>query len=309
MRFYIAIILLLMGDVVQATSLVYNMRVRRAFANLGSVIGKEGKGLGVITGVPIAQHRTRNLITNQFHLFENNIIGGSLINVRYLSPKSMWWAEVTTGLEHEHTKFTGTSKFSIARTGFDDMVFAGGCNAYWGKKLQGVVYGITGIPTRLRLNSLEGNNTLVGTRFFSLGAGTELSYAPIRGLKRSLIFIVQNRFLHFFKRNWRPIIDGKIRPGNLIDLLGTIRFRQMANLIETGYNATFFTNQALIIADQESKLGNFVRHSFYSTFTHFFRSLPVITKPGGIGVGFSGGFSKKFSTRILTGWVFLTAVF
>lgn len=294
-----------------ATSLVYNMKIRRLFSLNASVFTKKKSNI-VASVVPIIYKRKRHIIQEDLNInsCEKSLIGGSILNIRYVSGK-LWWLEATTGIEKESVRYKGTLNFHNSRTGLDDIILSGGYNIAPNDRSQISFYGLAGFPTRTKITALERENTLVGTRFFSLGLGTEFSYSFINKLKQSLIAIAQLRFIHFFDRSWFPVLpkDAKIRPGNTTDILLTLQYRKRKNIIETGYNPTFFTNQAVLLKQQTIKTQGIVRESFYLTFSHLFKEFPVLKIPGLIGGGISTAHSNRFNTRISAYWLNFSVLF
>jgi len=294
-----------------AITLVYNMKIRRLFG-VGAGIGRQEKSKLVASAVPIVYQRKRHIIDDRLKIdaFEKSIIGGSLFNFRYISDK-LWWLEATTGIERETAKYKGSLNFKDSRSGFDDIILSGGYNIIPTEKTQLVFYGLAGFPTKTKVTSLESLDTLVGTRFFSLGIGSEVSYSFIKSLEQSLVGIAQVRFVHFFDRSWSPIlpVGSKIQPGNVTDLLFILHYRKKKNMFEVGYNPTFFTNQAAIVNDQTLKSPNFVREGFYFTYSRLFKEFPILKMPGLIGIGFSVANSKFLDTKIWACFLNLSVLF
>src|SRR5579872_1353106 len=232
-----------------ATTLVYNMRIRRVF-RISEFLKQEPRSSYIATALPIFYQRKRHIVDDRIALdvCEKTRMGGSLLNFHYRN-KHDWWLDLTTGIEYEHARINGSSTVNASRTGCDDLVFAGGVNLFPVRDTQLVFYGIGGIPTRLKVEPQEAQNTLVGTRFFSLGFGSEFSYEWFFELKRALISVVQVRFLHLFNRSWTPILPegSTIQPGNVTDLLLTMHYREKKDIFELGYNPTFFTNQSVTL--------------------------------------------------------------
>lgn len=314
MRYHINKFLLLafcLHQPLQAITLVYNMKIRRVF-EANTLSNKENKSRWVATAVPIVYTRNRTIVDNALgiNVCEQIIIGGALLNLRYISPESSW-VEVTTGIEKEHVKSQGSSVFTNSRTGLDDIVISVGHNIFPTDKTQIVFYGLAGLPTHRKVTLLETFNTPVGTRFFSVGLGSEFSYSFINTIQKSLLVLLQARFVHFFNRNWSPIlpVDAKIQPGNVTDLLFTAQYRKRRNIFETGYNPTFFTNQAVILKTGTVPGPHFVRHSVYGSFAHVCKHFPVLKTPVIVGTGFSVGASQRFDTRIFSCWVNISTIF
>lgn len=310
-RYRSIVLLLLMPHCLMATTLVYNMRIRRAFT-LGAAFIKRKKAIWVATGLPIFYKRERDIVDMQrgFDFNEHDVVGGSLFNVRYISPHS-WWVEATTGIAKERNYVCGTPAFNSSRVGFDDVVLSGGYNMQFDANTQFVVYGLTGFPTRREVTLEETFNTFVGTRFFSLGVGTEFSYSFINTLKESLVIIFQNRFLHFFDRCWFPILprNATIEPGNATDLLFTLQYRHKRNILESGYNPTFFTNQAVVVDGKRTESESFVRQGFYINYAHICKKFSLFDKQTIVGTGFNMGKTNRFDTQQFIWWTQLSVVF
>lgn len=291
-------------------TLVYNMKIRRVF-NVSSVL-KDKKIKWAATVVPIVYKRDRHIVSKDLgvDIKDKRLTLGSLLNLRYSFSKA-WWIEASTGLENEHVKSTGTLNFDQSRFGADDIIISGGYNLFPDRNAQIVFYGLAGLPTRLSVTPQEVEDTFVGTRFFSIGAGSEFSYGFINTLEKGFVGIFQNRFLHFFKRSWQPILPsgGKIQPGNVIDLLFALRYRKTLNSFEVGYNPTFFNDEAVILPFRKIPTPNFVRHGYYASFTHGQKMVPVLKTPGIFGIGFSISRSHFFNTRIVAAWVNFALLF
>lgn len=314
----ILIILSILISDIQANTLVYNMRIRRIFTlgsdqsnNADSVFGNK-KSRELVSVVPITYKRKRHIVDEQrnINLFERRKTNGAILNFRFVRSRK-WWLEATTGIEKEGACYVGSSNFTASRTGFDDILFSGGYVFKPHKNTQFILYGLFGIPTKNSVSILEVHEPLVGTRFKSLGIGSEFSYAFVNKLEQSLIFIFQNRFVHFFNRDWFPILPAgsQIQPGNLTDLLFTLQYRKLKNVFEVGYNPSFLTNLAVIVQQQKTKTDPFVRHSIYFNYSRLFKNFPVIKKPGTIGTGLSISRSKRFDTKTFIWWVNFSVLF
>lgn len=305
----IAIGLLISYNMIFGVTLVYNLRVRRIF-HVPPVL-KQIKDRWPVTAVPIFFSRKRHIIDERTNLdtFEKRRAGGSLVNIRYV-PSKHWWAEVTTGFETDHGTFTGTDTFHASRAGLDDIVLTAGYRHFLGEHGQIIVYGLAGFPTRRKITKCDRHGPLLGTRLYNLGVGGELSYSIVKKLKRSFAIIFQPRIIHGFDRDWFPILPkgSKIQPGNATDLLFTLQYREKFNIIETGYNATFFTNQALLLPTQKIKADTIIRHGGFITYKRVWFD-GLFGKPLILGAGFNINDSKTFDTRTYTGWVFGTVIF
>lgn len=295
----------------EASTLPYNMRIRRMFDVERSLLKKK-KPLWIGTAVPIVQERTRHIVDPQIaaDLHDKSLIGGSLFNIRYVHSES-WWAEVTTGLEKETMCARGTTNLNASRAGLDDIVVASGYNMFPSDDAQFSLYGVAGFPTKKHVTAEEKFNTLVGTRFYSLGAGAEFAYNFVHTQECTLAGIFQVRFLHFFPRCWVPILprDAKIQPGNATDVLITGHYHYDNTRIEAGYNPTFFTDQAVRLSTGTVHGPRFTRHNIYGTIAHGWQDFPGLHIPLVLGTGLSIGRSKRFDVKITTFWVSLTTLF
>lgn len=294
---------------VSGVTLVYNLRVRRIF-NVEPVL-RQIKSRVIFSTVPIYFSRKSTLtdVTTTLDTCEKRRAGGSLLNVRYVHSKH-WWMEVTTGIETDHGTFDTPVPFSATRTGFDDIVFASGYRQFFGKKVQVVGYGLVGLPTKRKVTLADRFGPLVGTRFYNLGVGLEGSYSFVSSLPRSCSAILQTRFIHGFNRSWFPILprNAEIKPGNATDILGTIQYRKRRTIFETGYNATIFSQQALIFPTQTIKTDTFVRHAVYATLSHVILKA-LFNKPFIFGVGGNITRTKQFDAKTFTVWIFGSVVF
>ncbi|OQA36187.1 MAG: hypothetical protein BWY54_00191 [Candidatus Dependentiae bacterium ADurb.Bin331] len=297
---------------VHAISLVYNLKIRRAFNYpISPLLKKDKKALWVASAVPIVYKRDRHIVDPAFGIdvVDKRLTSGSLFNVRYI-PRPTWWAELSTGFEHEHAQVSGTSIIDASRTGFDDIVFSVGHNFFIKKNTQFVLYALGGVPSRLKVTPNEAQDTLVGTRFFSVGVGSEFSYSFINSLPQSLVVIFQNRFLHFFNRRWPILPPGSsIQPGNVTDLLFAIDYRHKKNAFEIGYNPTIFSNQAVILPTQTIGTHAFVRQSGFASYSRLFEKLPLLHRPGLIGTGLLVSRAHHLDIKIVSIWVNFTTVF
>ncbi len=293
----------------KAVTLVYNMKVRRVF-NIEPVLERMKSRL-ILTAVPIVFLRKRHLIDTRTSLNnrEKRRVGGSLFNLRYVISKH-WWLEATTGVEADHGTFTGTDAFHASRFGVDDLVFAGGYRHFIGERGQCVIYGLAGFPTRRKITLEDRHGPLVGTRLYSVGIGLEGSYSFISELKRSFAAIAQGRFIHGFNREWFPILPqgSEIQPGNFTDLLFTLQYREKRTVIEGGFNATIFSNQAIILPTETINSDTFYRYGAYLRLSHAILQA-WFNKPFIFSVGFGANRSKKFDLKTFTGWISGSIVF
>lgn len=305
---------LFFAHAISAISLVYNMKIRRAFAaHVGTGTGIDtSKSHVAATGLPIFYGRERHIIEPAQHIdiCERRFTDGILVNLRYINPKH-WWLEASTGFEKERVHSTGTTSLECSRFGVDDILLVGGYNFLPTDKLQIVLYGLAGLPTKLTVTAADTHEPLVGTRFFNTGFGGEISYSFINTKEHTFFLLCQNRFIHLFNRTFEPILPpgGIIRPGNLSDFLLAARYRYKKNILETGYNLSVLSNQAIILPTSITRPPNFIRHSYYASYSRLFKELPVIKKPGLLGAGFYLSRAKIFDTRIASCWLNVTVVF
>lgn len=310
--FLVGIVLLFVHTCsLQGTTLVYNMKIRRAF-NTSSLIGTPPKTEFLATALPLFYIRDRRILVPELlqDSQEKLVALGAIFNFRLVTP-CYWWAELTTGIENQKVTSKGTNPFHISGTAFDDIILSAGKNFFVSDEIQVAVYGLAGFPVNYKVSVEETQTTLVGSKFFGLGVGMELSYAFMQNLQRSLVGIIQERFVHFFDRKWYPIFpqNAKIQPGNITDIFVILQYREKMNIFEIGYNPTFFNNQAAIFQSGTVRNPNFVRNSFYSNYMYLFRTSPVFKVPGAIGIGLNVGKSHLFDTKIISGWFNISLLF
>lgn len=311
------LLLVCLSQGLSATSLIYNMKIRRIFrtndaVTVASLLGKKSASLWLTSGVPIFAERNRHIVDAEkgIDVCQKSTAGGAIFNLRHVSEQA-WWCELTTAVEREQSRERGTVTRDCACTGMDDIVGAVGYNFFPTPASQIVLYGIGGVPTRLKLNAYEQFDTLVGTRFFSIGGGLELSNSFISGLKQSLTGIVQVRCIHFFDREWYPVLPrgAKIRPGDLTDLLVSLQYRKKRTVFEAGYNITFFTHQAVLLASGAVKSDSFKRQSGYLSIAHLCKHVRLFNKALLVGGGLSLARAHKFDAKTFSCWANITLVF
>lgn len=297
-------LLLLQVSDLYSVSLVYILKVRRAFDAHLYIPEVEGCSPIELSALPIFYVRNKNGVDQGKDIEEKVVLVGSLFNVRATTPNE-WWAELTAGVENQSITSSGTDKFKIAETGIDDIIFSAGKNFSLGEKIQAVPYVIAGFPFQQSVTPLEAQTTLVGTRFYGLGAGGDFSYSFIKGQERALIGFLQVRLVHFFSRSWYPILpfDARAQPGNVTDLFLIVRYREKKHAIELGYNPTFFTNQATQLQEGTIKIANSTLNSLYAAYEQLFEKSFLLKAPGSWGIGFSVGTSRYLNTKFVLGWV------
>ena len=302
-----AIVLLLCAQEVSAVTLVYNLRVRRIF-NVPEVLERI-QSRTIFSVVPIFFHRTSDIERTAGGIVcETRNAGGALLNLRYV-PSQHGWVEITTGIEADSGTFRGVDPFNASRTGVDDVVFSGGYRHFidnW----QLVAYGLVGLPTRRSVTLCDRYGPLVGSRFYNIGIGVEVSYSFISELKRSVAAVGQVRVIHGFNRRWFPILpkEDTIQPGNGTDLFVSLQWREKRTVFEAGYDATVFSNQAIIKPTIKLTTDTFVRHSWFARVAHGFKQ-GLFDKPTVIGTGFNVNTAKRFNAKAFVLWVYATQLF
>lgn len=300
-----------------AVSMLYNMKIRRIFAtssaNIGTVLGRKKKSAWIISAVPGYYQRTRSVLgdvlSTHIDVAEKTKAGGAIFNIRYV-PTSTWWVEATTGVGKQTEQVKGTQTFTDSYSGMDDIEICGGHHMFPTKNSQVVVYGLAGFPTHWKVTPHEFLDTFLGTRFFGLGAGLELSYNFLNNARRSLAGILQGRIIHFFNRHWTPILpsDAQIQPGNVTDALLTLQCRQGRSMVEFGYNPTFFTNQAVLLPNETVTNKAFLRNSVYVGGLHLFKDVPLVHKPFVFGAGFNLAQACRYHMKGFSVWLNFTLI-
>ncbi len=291
--------------------LVYSMKIRRSFGtDLFAALNL--KNLVLFTGLPLYYWRDRKIIVPSLeqNIHEKLTAAGAIFNL-YAMTQHHWWAELTTGLETQKVKAEGTSNFKNSKTGWDDIILTIGKNFFTDSKTQIATYVLAGFPIGKTVTPLESLGVLVGSRLFGLGAGAEFSYAFMQSAERSFIGLLQARFVHFFSRSWFPIlpIDARLQPGNMTDLFLIAQYRVKKNIVEIGYNPTFFTNQAALFKEGKVVNPNFSRNSFYANYTHLLPHFPVLNIPGALGLGMSVSKANLFDAKSASVWFNMTFLF
>lgn len=309
-RFMVIFLALSMEQATFTITLVYSMKIRRVFSGVRQALGKDDKTVWALSVLPIAYARSRHIVTAVpvVNVCDKRLLFGSIFNLRCMPSDSSWF-EFTTAFENEHGTTKGTVKTSHSRTGLDDIVLSAGYNIFPTPQAQIVFYAIAGFPTRWKVTTDDTFGTFVGTRFLSVGAGSEFSYTFIRSPERLFATVAQVRYIHFFDRSWDPILPccSTIQPGDTVDLLVAATYREKREIFETGYNPTFFLNQAVTTpAAGKVRTDTFVRQGGYITYSHVFEQLahPIL-----LGAGFAFNRASFLETRIYSGWLNFTIVF
>ncbi len=295
----------------QSTSLVYNIKIRRSFAGIGAFLKRDRTEAWVLSTVPTIYHRTAHIVTPAFgtDVHTKRFGGGAIFNARYITSR-YWWAEATTAVQKESAKSRGTADFCTSRTGLDDIVLAAGHNMFYREHTQFTLYGLVGFPTRWRTTRFDAQDPLVGTRFYGLGGGAELSYRLLSREEEHLAGILQVRAIHFFTRDWETIFGpgGRIQPGELVDVLLSFRYHQGRTAIETGYNATLFINQAALLPTETIKTKPALRNGTYLNVMHLLKQT-LCDKAIALGAGFQYNRLGRFDANGYLGWVNFTIIF
>lgn len=298
-------------------TILYSMKIRRVFSGARAALEKEGKPIWAFTVLPVVYTRSRHFeeCTPRVDIREKRLLVGSVFDLR-CTPSNNTWFEITTALANERAHASGCSDNpflpvcnSISKTGLDDIVVAAGYHVYPTEDAQLDFYIIAGFPTHTKISCDDALGTFLGTSFFSIGAGAEFSYAFLQSIPRSFTLITQARCIHFFDRPWDPILPcgSTIQPGDAVDLLGALRYRENYEIFEVGYNPTFFLNEAVKIPDQcKTRSSDFCRHGAYISYEHVIarKKNPIV-----LGAGFSLNRAHVLDTRIYAGWVNCTFIF
>lgn len=294
------------------TSLVYNLKIRRTFTGFSSSLALGNKAIWVGSAVPIVYFRTAHIQKPDLGMdvHSKRYGGGAILNLRYI-PSRFWWAEGTTAIQKESLSSKGTATFNTSRTGFDDIVFAAGHNFFFGDAAQWTFYGLAGFPTKWQDTRFDSQESLVGSRFYSIGGGAEFSYNITQHEEKSLAGILQVRAIHFFNRKWEAVLgpQGVIQPGQLIDLLTSIRYRHNRTSVESGYNATFFVDQAALLPQRQIKSKTALRNGIYISAMHLLEHVKLVGKPTAIGCGFQFNRLGVFDANSYLAWLNITIIF
>lgn len=301
----IILILCLKNQNIKPETIIYYMKIRGVF-NIEQGDPSHQKSESNFSFYPFGFKQNRHILDEQdsTNLHEKITNYGLVFNYRYTN-KNNWWIDAITGLETEKSCYCGSSNFINKRIGFDDILLTGGYIFYPSNKTQFVLYGSAGLPTRYKVSALEVQNNPVGSRFFNLGAGAEISYNLFTDKKRSIFAILQSRFIHFFDRRWFPILpyDAKIQPGNTTDILCTLLYMQDQNILEIGYDATFSTNEATIFPFCKIKTPPSTLHNYYLNYSRICANIFDSEKSFSYGGGVWLTYSKQFNTKSLTWWL------
>jgi hypothetical protein len=291
---------------------VYNIKIRRA-ALTGSFVPFEHreKTLWILSGLPIIYLRDRYVPTALSVAHEHTQLAGALFNVRWITPR-LWWGEITTALLEQTDTITQLCRVrTLSRTGLDDIVCTIGKNNLLGERAQLACYGLLGLPTRTCVTAQEVLDPLVGTRFYGLGFGAELSYAFMQSLKRAFSGFLQGRFVHFFNRSWYPILpcSSRIEPGNITDIFIIARYREKLHIMEAGYNATFFTQQGVFTPPTRTTTDPFLRNSLYLSYTRGIMCVPGINLPGAVSTGINYSRTHFLNAQTFSWWFNMSIAF
>ena len=289
-----------------SVTLVYNLKIRRAFDAHKILKNKNKKIYFLTTLLPIMFWRNIDdlLVVNDFISQESSIYG-LLGNFRMNLGKN-WWTEVSTGLEHQTNKLIKNKKYTKgSRTGFDDILCSIGYDDFINQNAQYSAYLVTGIPTTQKRSLLDTYDTLIGTRFYSVGGGAEYSYAFLKKEDFGLVGICQVRYLHFFPSD----SDQKnIIPGDTYDLLLAVHRRKYNTVVEIGYEGTLFANQQIHRPDF-IKSPPFTKNGGYINMVYLVPENTFLKNPLAIGCGASASFSSYLHSFWRGFWIHASTVF
>lgn len=297
---------------VQAPTLVYNLKYRRALALGLHTDLHTNKNHLITSALPIVAKSSKHIVDRErdIDVSSSTLATGAVFNFKFFHLPS-WWLELTTAVATERLRDIGTFRADQSRTGLDDIVFTSGFNLYPGDRWQIVLYGMGGIPTHRSVTVEQRHNFLVGTRFFSWGIGSEFSYAFIKEPDKSLIGVFQNRFVHLFSRKLVPILpaDATLNPGNFSDLLCAIQWRRKTNFVQFGYDLTMFTNHNITSPIEIENRPNIFRNSFYVLLNRAYKKFLFMPVPIVLGMGSSVAFAKQYHVRNFAVWLSLIGIF
>ena len=290
---------------VQSVTLVYNMRIRRAFvtSEVETTNNNNATNNFLTSVVPLIHTRKNDIevdtIPNSL-VHENRRVVGSLLYGQYGSSSRHWWFDAATGIEKDNVKFTEGDPFKASRFGFDDVLLTSGYRYFKGDRTQIIGYGLAGFPTRQKVELTDRYGPLVGSRFYTIGCGGEYSHAFLHSQQRTLLGILQGRFVHGFKRSWHPILPkgDLVIPGNFSDILLVAQYRERRTIIQTGYDLTIYTNQGKQTSKGTTIINPFTFNSGFISISHG-KIEGFFDKPTYFGLGASIARSKKFNAKTI----------
>lgn len=280
----IIVLVALSFGVVQAISIVYNMRIanitRRQHANV------PGNHAHAVIETPFGQWRALKDGTKQHD--------AGVLN-SYIYSRSSGYIKVDTAVGHIATDIpvpARNTSMHIARMQWDDLLFTGGYGHHVFKNGRVAYSALFGIPLH-RDYILE--LAQFGTGHIGVGAQIDSSYALTDN--QTMFFAL--RGIYFVPRNARvenpcltPLYAQStydIRLGTVFDIF--ISYQTMWNVynrLEYGYDATFAPTGS--INPPVTNGVEFTRHSFFGV---YFRTIPLFGKMTGLIIGLSGGFDSR----------------
>lgn len=306
----LGLLVLAQGSVI-ASTLVYSLRIRRALSVRGLDEQRDVSKVSVFM-VPIYSQANSKITDDEKNVTycEYRKVAENIIDVTYTNYRH-WWAQLTTGLGEEWVKTKGQLNRNAKKFGWDDFVWSAGYNMLGNQELQFAFYGIGGIPASWTPSPLEDQDTFVGTKLVSLGAGSELSYSFINTPNHSMIFIFQNRLIYAFTRPWYPILNRceKWQPGTAIDLLFGFMYLHSNTVAEAGYNPTFYNNEAYIQSFAKTNFEPYVRHGIYVRGSHSFKDVLAKGSSLVLGAGVSVSVSQHNERLGAATWLTLGGIF
>ena len=290
---------------IYSVSIVYTMKLQRIFFAEGSTEKENNISSTSLTALPLLYFRDKHIIESRLlknpdnsldkKFYEKRKAQACIVDFRHITPSASW-INVTTGVIRDQSNMKGSSVFKKKKYGLDDILLTLGTTKKYNEKCEMVYYGLAGFPAKRRVSRYDEFDPLVGTRFFGTGAGLEFSYTPLHNDEQTCIFLINNRFVHFYKRGWSPILssEDKIVPGNITDILCALYTRHKKTVFEIGYNPTFFTNHGVELPSKNIAGAFYTRHAGYMLLSH-----------GSFGIGTSRAYEKIVSAHAQTYWFYV----
>lgn len=308
-RIITAIVLLGTCQTIYPWTFIYYL-VHRHQSNLTKSDPTNKKSINKVSVIPELAIINRHIIDkpNNIDVHEKSFLAGTIFDFHHIGEKP-WWLGIRTAFVKETSQVHGTSEFTISRAAFDDVFIQAGYNQILSDDWQLCIHGAMGLPTLLKLKKNELFNTLVGTRLFSLGLGTDLSYALINEKNRQLILNLHTRLLHFFTRDYTPILQcgGKFQAGNATDVFPSLVYTHNDHYLEFDYDLTIFTNVA-VLAQKTTYIPVIYNHSPYIQY-YYTIHLPRTTTTMTVGGGIEYSYAKVFNRKEFQMWWLLGATF
>lgn len=212
------------------------------------------------------------------------------------------WIELIAGFGKESVKYNHEGKVGKqSRFGGDDFLIDIGHNFIdaSGKK-QILVHWLTGIPLHRKVTLADVEQPLLGNRTMATGPVIEFAYDFMRTVKNDLFIGLINRFLHWFKRPYEPILPpgAFYKPGNSLDVFFLIHYRYYGHNFEVGYIPTFYFDSSYQFPNQSEQLPSQIYNSVYVDYFYFVQSLSM-----GLELNVTETFGKPYEGTIIFGSV------